>query len=212
MRNLANKPVISQAHAQPKVLSYIYLRRLRQFSKMLSQSEKFNTKHSQALGAGLKDLKKDSWAAVPPAVWHYCSMKYYEQRTLSANEKLGRLVPKLVNEEKLSSFVEKQADTKKLGFFQKADRFMNSLIIGGLAWTGTVIVASFVLANLAYAAGIFMSGFSEPTAVAITIGMGVVSAVLGTVATIKINTARGMLSIGREKAQKLVSDVKKLAA
>ena len=212
MRNLAAKQFTSQAHAQPKVLSYVYLNRLRQFSKLKSRSEKFSIKHRQVSDAGLNDVKKDSWSAVPPAVWHYCSMKYYGSRAFYVNGRIAELVPKLANEEKLSSFVEKQVDTEKLGFFQKERRSMKSLLIRSLAGAGATLAAAFVMSELSYIFNTFVSEFREPVAAAITIGIAIMSFALGVVAQFKVDWARDMLEIGGKKAKKLASDVKKLAA
>ena len=208
------KSVAAPVNGKSKFLSYFYLYRMHKFNKAKERLDKLPDRAIITIARFKKSwIPNDSGMhyETPISIYYEWKVRNLAAKKAELGKKILALSAKLNNEEKCSSFVEKQVDTKNLSFFQKASRYMKSVLIIGSAG-GVIFAAASVQMGVAYAASTIVSGFSETVASVVIIGIAAVSVALGYVALFKIDRARDMLAIGREKAQKLVSDVKKLAA
>ena len=200
----ATNPIAAQATEKQKVLSYVFLHRMYRLGSLLDKSKTFNKKYRGALAATLKGAKKDSWTAVPSVVGHYVSMKYYEKRTFSVNGKIDFLAPKVINEAKLSSFVQKQKFPVSL--LRKAG---DESIYCATYIAGTVAG----LIGFTYAARLMVPEMIQAghLLLPVTVAIATLSVFIGFTLARYFRGARKALELGAEQAQKLVDDVKKRA-
>ncbi|GEM_PF-3150561 len=214
MNTFATKTVSVQTTAKPKMLSYIYLYRMHKFNRMKSQLKTLPERISLA-----EEKYKKSW--IPAGDMHYDGPRaqYYgskkdrlKKRQALFQDELPLLAAKLANEEKLSSFVQKQVETEKLGFFQKQLRAMKKHAIGAGAMAATFVVAVVALAEAASIFSLPFENIGKPTEAAVAIGIIALSFGLSYIACFRFENAWKMLELGRAKAEKLASEVKKLAA
>ncbi|MCX6772085.1 MAG: hypothetical protein NTX79_08630 [Candidatus Micrarchaeota archaeon] len=210
------KNAFAKNEAKPRILSYVFLNRMHRLNKFLPKSEKFHQKYEYHLDAAMKFMESDKWTAMFPIPWHFCSMKYYENKHLSVNGKIADLSYRVSNEKKLASFVEKQVEVNKLGYWKKELRDMlrmaiewpvmliSALVFDAVAMTGLHRLAPELFSHSSK----FGDVFSSPTMITLTL----VSLAIGLASKNFISRAKDALELGRDNAQKLVEDVKRLAA
>ena len=200
------KSIHIEKQAKPARLSSLYLYRMHKFNKAKAQLDKLPAKLFRA------KRKYISNYAIPISDYHLARASYFKVKVERLEKRLANLSPKLGNQEKLSSFVQKQVEIKELGFWKSTLHDMKNILTNSLASMGGAIgflmLASYAAESIAPGT---LQGISPAHAITQLAIFGL-SVAVGIRLYGMAENARGMLEIGKEKAEKLAEDVKKLAS
>ncbi|MFA6907424.1 MAG: hypothetical protein WC263_01210 [Candidatus Micrarchaeia archaeon] len=206
------KPIHLAAEAKPARLSYLYLYRMYKFSRMKEKLDKLPGRISLA-GTRRKEsrISNGNGMHYETPITHYYEwkMRRLAARKAKLEKSMQALSAKLDRQEKLSAFVQKQAEARELGAWKW---FLNDAK-GIMANTGISMGAAIPLffamdtAAISLAPGLLQLGgvpyMAAELAVILlpaAVGAGLFSMAL---------KAGEMLKLGREEAQKLVDKVQK---